>query len=704
MQKTISMLLSLLLVLSVFGGLSFSASAVSVLASGEVGAEGDNVIWTLTSDNVLTLSGTGATAEYSTSPGYEEPGRRGPWWYTEYRNRVETVVVEEGITRLGKCLFEGNESLTSAVLPDSLESIGPYVFAGSNLQALPNLGKVTEIPQSAFDSVPLSETLIIPEGITTLGNSCFKESRTKYLVLPSTLRDVSAWYQFFDCPLETVVQPALFIMAPDFCYDRLSKLILTGNACEFTHGRFMYLNPNTEVVIPAGSSYKGFTGLYPMMHTRYDDAWYDWQYFREKLMCFNEEAMGDYDSPEAQAAAAQDSYDYNFRTERYARLVAVDNPAESPIVPDENGRYYNVFGEAKVSFAPIIYTPVPEKAATCTEDGNIAYYTGSDGKYYTMEDEVYSEIDLADTVIPAGHTYGDDDWTAPVFADCGNDGTIGYYTCRLCGERIDLEGNLLSDEDIIDPATGDHDWIWVTDQEPGCYTDGTKHQFCTVCEQTQNEDTPIPAGHTFETWVDAVAPTCGADGTVGYQRCRVCGDYFDADGNLLASIVDPATGDHDYTDADWTYFSADQHVRYCTVCGGAPEYEGHDVIVKGGGGATCGDEGYTGDEFCSVCGQRLSEGEIIPPTGNHTTELVGAREATATDDGYTGDEVCTVCGRTIKQGEVIPATGETTPDEPDDGEVCPFCGKVHTGRFAKWIKIVHRVFAFLLDVFNIVKK
>ena len=60
--------------------------------------------------------------------------------------------------------------------------------------------------------------------------------------------------------------------------------------------------------------------------------------------------------------------------------------------------------------------------------------------------------------------------------------------------------------------------------------------------------------------------------------------------------------------------------------------------------------------------------------------------------------------RTIKQGEVIPATGETTPDEPDDGEVCPFCGKVHTGRFAKWIKIVHRVFAFLLDVFNIVKK
>ncbi len=38
-------------------------------------------------------------------------------------------------------------------------------------------------------------------------------------------------------------------------------------------------------------------------------------------------------------------------------------------------------------------------------------------------------------------------------------------------------------------------------------------------------------------------------------------------------------------------------------------------------------------------------------------ELVrkNAREATCTEDGYTGDEVCTICGKTIKTGEVIPA-------------------------------------------------
>ncbi len=73
--------------------------------------------------------------------------------------------------------------------------------------------------------------------------------------------------------------------------------------------------------------------------------------------------------------------------------------------------------------------------------------------------------------------------------------------------------------------------------------------------------------------------------------------------------------------------------------------------------ATCGDEGYTGDEFCSVCGARLSKGEIIQPTGEHQTELRGAKAATATEDGYTGDEVCTVCHQTVRTGKVIPATG-----------------------------------------------
>lgn len=151
---------------------------------------------------------------------------------------------------------------------------------------------------------------------------------------------------------------------------------------------------------------------------------------------------------------------------------------------------------------------------------------------------------------------------------------------------------------------------------------------------------------------------------------------------------------------EWTYFDESLHVKICTICGEV-ETEAHDIIVKGAGDATCGNEGYTGDEYCSVCGERLSVGEIIPATGNHTTALVNAKEATATEEGYTGDEVCTVCGQTIKQGEVIPETGDTTPDEPDDGDACPYCGKVHA---KKWVRIVHLVLWFLCKTFHIVRK
>ena len=57
----------------------------------------------------------------------------------------------------------------------------------------------------------------------------------------------------------------------------------------------------------------------------------------------------------------------------------------------------------------------------------------------------------------------------------------------------------------------------------------------------------------------------------------------------------------------------------------------------------------------------------------HVTELAGAKASTCTEDGYTGDEVCTICGETIKEGEVIPATGHHFK-----GNTCPDCGETRS--------------------------
>ncbi|MCD8365883.1 MAG: glycosyl hydrolase 53 family protein [Clostridiales bacterium] len=77
--------------------------------------------------------------------------------------------------------------------------------------------------------------------------------------------------------------------------------------------------------------------------------------------------------------------------------------------------------------------------------------------------------------------------------------------------------------------------------------------------------------------------------------------------------------------------------------------------------ATCTTDGEN-VYVCSVCGDSYTE--TVAATG-HKTEIQNAKDATCTEDGYTGDEVCTVCSETITSGEVIPATGHTW----DDGKV-----------------------------------
>ncbi len=82
-------------------------------------------------------------------------------------------------------------------------------------------------------------------------------------------------------------------------------------------------------------------------------------------------------------------------------------------------------------------------------------------------------------------------------------------------------------------------------------------------------------------------------------------------------------------------------------------YEHAHTEVRNGKEATCTEEGYTGDVYCTDCGQLVAQGEVIPALG-HKIELCNAKDATCTEAGYTGDEVCTRCGEVVKEGQVLP--------------------------------------------------
>ena len=92
------------------------AAPLCMAAAQETGGTcGDNLTWTL-QDDVLTISGTGAMADYSRD--------QAPW----RTQTVKRVLVEEGVTSISENAFQVNFDLEEAVLPASLQTIGKGAF------------------------------------------------------------------------------------------------------------------------------------------------------------------------------------------------------------------------------------------------------------------------------------------------------------------------------------------------------------------------------------------------------------------------------------------------------------------------------------------------------------------------------------------------------------------------------------------------
>ncbi len=108
------------------------ADKITTFIGGDCGAEGHekDVTWVLkgTSPNyTLTISGTGAMADYDAPSGQ-------PW--KDYRSSITSVVIESGVTSIGKNAFNNCTGLTSATVyaPDC--TLGNGAFEGCNLEAI----------------------------------------------------------------------------------------------------------------------------------------------------------------------------------------------------------------------------------------------------------------------------------------------------------------------------------------------------------------------------------------------------------------------------------------------------------------------------------------------------------------------------------------------------------------------------------------
>ena len=124
--------------------------------------------WILKSDGTLTISGSGEMADLSDSE-YEN----GTGWQS-YNYKINSVVIEEGITSIGRYAFSNCYYLTDVSVPDSVTRIEDYAFRGcENLSSIALPNSLTSIGDYAFRDCCNLMKVTGPNGIANVGDGVF---------------------------------------------------------------------------------------------------------------------------------------------------------------------------------------------------------------------------------------------------------------------------------------------------------------------------------------------------------------------------------------------------------------------------------------------------------------------------------------------------------------------------------------------------
>ncbi len=232
MKRIVALVLSVLILLPLFG------MAVYAEGSSLTGSCGENVIWTYdTSSKTLTISGSGKMKDYFGSC---------PW--ADYFNisDVRTLVIEEGVTSIGREAFSFFDALTEIRLASSVASIGELAFERCTaLQSVQIPATVTEIGNRAFCACYSLERIEVD---SENPNYCNDEHGVLFNKDMTVLKQCPGNIGFFyDIPEGVVV-------IDDFAFDECSSLVsitIPEGVTEIGNYVFRYCEKLEQVHFPS---------------------------------------------------------------------------------------------------------------------------------------------------------------------------------------------------------------------------------------------------------------------------------------------------------------------------------------------------------------------------------------------------------------------------------------------------------------------
>ena len=619
---------------------------LKIVASGTCGAEGDgsNLTWTLDSDGLLTISGTGAMKDFTSDESFMIFPET-PW--NQHIKDIHKIVVSDGVTTIGNCAFLAC-SAESILLPDSVERIG----------------------DKAFGFTSISE-IIIPEGVKSIGEYVFSNCNLVNVTLPNSLESIGE-FAFFCCnSLQQLLIPAnvsyIGTLAFEACGSLKEILVDERNAAYSSLDGVLFNADKTEVIFCPSTR----AGTYVIPDSVMSIGAYAFAHcgeltditFPDRLARIGDHAFSGCASLTRLTIPSGVTQIGKSAFEACGSLTGIwVTDGNSNYSSDKHGVLFN-YDKTELVRCPAAISGTYEIPNGVTTLDSFAF----EGC------KLLTGVSIPDGVVRIGES---------AFAYCkgltsitiGNQvaeiGPSAFISCDnlkdvyYCGSESDWNKISIAEaNDQLTAATIHYDFSlhsygpWSMVKKPTCTEPGEETRSCTDagCRATQTREIAA-LGHTDMIDV-AKAATCTETGLTEGKHCATCGEV------LVAQEVTPKLGHTEVVDAAKAATCTETGLtegKHCSTCGEvlvAQEVTpklGHTEVVDAAKAATCTETGLTEGKHCSTCGEVLVAQEVTPKLGHAWDNGKVTKEPTETETGVK-TFTCTRCGET--KTEVIPATG-----------------------------------------------
>ena len=528
---------------------------------------------------------------------------------------LTSITIQNGVTSIGTGAFWNCTGLTSITIPSSVTSIGVNVFynctgltditVDSNNSSFCSesgvlfnkdkttliyypLGKndssytipdgVTVIEQYAFYCNSKLTSVTIPSGVTSIGEMAFREcSGLTSVIVPSSVTSIDYIPGGITIGIDAFYSTAAKIT---YTVDSSNNVTITDISLSSVNTVDIPPEIDGKKVIAVDEDHRHKVGNHTCVTNTTPTC-------IKKATCgiCGQDYYGDHDLSHHNAVphtcTADGTVEYWDCSVCGKKFSDPNGTAEITNIADPND-------PARHSLVK-----TDEKAPTCTDNGNRAYWTCTECRNIFSDDAGLNPTTLADVTVSAtGHTWLND-WSS--------DGTGHWHDC--------VNANC--------PITENNQKVGYAAHTPGADATETTPQTCDVCGY---ELAPalghIHANHL--TFIAEVPETCTADGVKAHYECE-CGKLFADD--QAATEVTPESlkiAAHHTYGTDWESDNDDDHYHICSVCSGKADVTPHSydsgMITIPATETTEGVKTYT----CSVCHHTKTE---TVPKLSHTHSL-----------------------------------------------------------------------------------